>query len=121
MNKKKLTGFGAVLAAIAATFVASRGGGSKPVAPPVVAPVPTYTLTVHVCKGDCVADHKISNAVITVNEAEVGSTDGAGNLSISSTHAGRYTVCAKAAGFTRGCVALAVPTDGDAFLGLDLS
>lgn len=107
---------GAALAGLLATF----GGGKHrddPIDPP---PLPAYTLTVHVCEIDCLADHKIPGAVITLDHAERGiPTDGAGNAEFQNVPAGAYTVCAVAEGWREFCAEHRVPADGEVYLALE--
>jgi hypothetical protein len=111
MNKKKLTGLGAMLAAIAAAVVASRGGGArKPVVPPPAAPQ-SYTLTVHVFRGDPAQDDKIVGARVESGEMHAV-TDDAGNVNLDGLPPGAREVCATAPGHVRGCVSVTVPAAG---------
>ncbi len=121
MNKKTLGGFLAGLAGIAAAIIAAKQPQHRtPPAPPIDYTVPVYTLTVHVCKGDCLADHKIPGAAVTLDHGAIGVvTDGAGNAGFLNVTAGRYTVCATADGYKEFCIDHGVPADGEAYLGLE--
>lgn len=121
-TKKKLFGWlGAIGGAVAAAVIAAQphhgGGGSGPTTPPAV---PTYTLIVHVCRGDCAKDDKIVGADVALNDAAKTTTDAAGNAEIASLAAGHYIVCAEAQGRKRGCHELNLPADGgEVFLALE--
>jgi hypothetical protein len=103
--KKKLTGLSAILAAIAAAVIASRGGAHKP-EPPV--PPPTYTLTVHVFAGDPAADMKISDALVASGELRAV-TDAEGNVNLTGLPAGPRHVCAIVTGLLDACADVTMP------------
>jgi hypothetical protein len=121
MNGKKLTGWSAVLAAIAAAIVAARGGHHHPTPPTDPPPVPTYTLNVHVCDGTpCVEGdehHKVPGAtVLYADDKPAGVTDGSGNVDFPGVSAGSYRVCARADGYKETCADSALPAGGSVFL-----
>jgi hypothetical protein len=104
---KRLTGFAAAFAAIAAAIIASRGGATKPAVH--VPPAPqTYALGVHLFDGDPAQDEKIPGAVLTLQE-RTERTDGAGNAAFVNLTAGSYEVCGAADGFVRSCATAPVP------------
>src|SRR3982751_4528351 len=106
--KKKTLSLGAVLAAIAAAVLASHGGGArKSVVPPPATPQ-SYTLTVHVFRGDPAQDDKIVGARVESGEMHAV-TDDAGNVNLDGLPPGAREVCATAPGHVRGCVSVTVP------------
>jgi hypothetical protein len=134
MNKKKLSGFFGALAVAAAALVARNNLGHKPSPPPAsvdVPAVPTYTLVVHVCYGDCALDDKVVGATVDLAAGQVSAdqtsvapiahlqTDAAGNGNFDALKPGGYTVCASVAGYLARCVAHNVPAEGDVYLGLE--
>lgn len=120
MNKKKLTGFGAIFAGIAAAIVSLQQPHDKPVPVPVDPPTPTYTLVVHACDGDCARDEKLPGAVLSASNQKDVIADGAGNGEFPGLKPGQYAVCGKADGFKLTCLDRAVPADGgEVFLALE--
>jgi hypothetical protein len=119
MNKKKLGGFLAGLAGLAAAIVAAKQPHhAPPSAPPPAPGIPTYTLTAHVCKGDCAQDHKIPGASVTIEGQPTVIMDGAGNGAFT-LQAGQYHVCAAADGYVPACADHRVPADGDVSFALE--
>lgn len=104
----------AILAAIAGAGAITGGvlsrGGSKPAPAPIPDPrSSTYTLTVHVYKGDPAGDHKIVGAVIDSGELHA-TTDGAGNINLDGLPVGQREVCASAEGYSRECKTVTIPS-----------
>jgi hypothetical protein len=119
MNKKTFGSFLGALAGIAAAIIAAKQPHHVPSLPVIVPTVPTYTLVVHACKGDCTLDHKIPGATVTILDRTV-TTDGAGNAAFADLKADRYRVCANADGYKEFCDDNhGVPADGDVYLALE--
>lgn len=108
MNKKKLGGFLAALAGIAATVLAVKGGGSKPTppapAPPIVAP--PYTLIVHVCDGPCSQDEKVPDVEVALDTHRVLRTGGSGDVDFPDTTPGPHELCSEPTGYARACLSV---------------
>lgn len=119
MNKKKLTGFGAVLAAIASAILSLNRPHTPAPPAPVDPGVPLYTLVVHVCERDCARDVKLPGAAVEIVSQPIVITDGAGNAELPNVPAGRYRVCAMRDGYKAQCADHALPADGDVYLGLE--
>lgn len=110
VSKKKLGGWAAVIAAIAAAVALAKGGGSKP-NPQLPTPNPapaSYTLTVRVYRGPVAGDHKLPGAAVDAGDVHAVA-DGAGNANLDGLPAGQHNVCARAAGYVPTCAAVTVP------------
>lgn len=119
MNRKKLTGWLAGLAGVAAAIVLVKQPHHSAPAPPAPPNIPRYTLVVHVCAGPCEQDHKIPSAVASMPDRPDLIMDGAGNGFWSDLPAGRYPVCVEAAGYKRLCAEHSVPAEGEASFELE--
>lgn len=118
MTKKRLFGWLGALGGIAATIVIAKQPHHSPAPPSVPPSVPVYTLVVHVCAGDCAADHKIPGASVTIDGQPTAIMDGAGNGTFPNIPAGQYRVCAAAERFVGACLDQRVPADGEASFAL---